>query len=73
MSDIIGIMKEQIEIAEPINYEKVDKAMNELYNGWDKVPSSSKELLNSYLNMFSIATPCYIAQILYSNLYNITL
>ncbi|MDD3142297.1 MAG: hypothetical protein PHX08_25495 [Lachnospiraceae bacterium] len=49
MSDIIGIMKEQIEIAEPINYEKVDKAMNELYNGWDKVPSSSKELLNHYL------------------------
>lgn len=49
LPDIVGIVAEQIEMENPITFEKVDTAMNNLYGGWDKVSDQMKQFLHFVL------------------------
>jgi len=42
LSDIIGILAEHETRGEAITKEKIDKAVNNLYGGWDEIPQDSK-------------------------------
>jgi len=47
LSDIVGIMLEHQKNGEPITQDAIDRAVNTLYGGWDKVPSLSQDFLQS--------------------------
>lgn len=49
LSDIIGILKEHQEQENPINYNDINKAMQNLYNGWGNVSQDSIDFLNKVL------------------------
>ena len=49
LSDIAGILLEHEKNGDLITREKIDKAIIELYGGWDDVPDNSKELINALL------------------------
>lgn len=49
LSDIVGIIAEQEEMGEPVTFEKVDTAMNNLYCGWGRVSEKMKEFLDFVL------------------------
>ncbi|MBQ8496214.1 MAG: hypothetical protein IJ489_02015 [Clostridia bacterium] len=46
LSDIVGVLYEQQRAGNPLTYELIDKAMNDLYDGWDHVSDYAKDLLN---------------------------
>lgn len=48
--DVIGILKDHIEAANPITYEQIEKAVIELYGSWEVIPLSSKEMIRQALN-----------------------
>lgn len=50
LSDIIGILKEHQEQENPILYKDIDKAMNDLYDGWEKVDKKTIDFLNEVLS-----------------------
>ena len=50
LSDIAGIVIEQKRAGEPLNYELIDKAICELYGGWQKVSDYAKEVLSRVLS-----------------------
>ncbi len=45
LSDIAGIVYEEQVAGYPLTYEMIDKAVIDLYGGWDRVSSYSKEML----------------------------
>jgi len=45
LSDIVGILSAHEETGCPIQYEDIDRAVTELYGGWQDVPESSKKFL----------------------------
>ncbi|MBQ8146651.1 MAG: hypothetical protein IJ039_07690 [Clostridia bacterium] len=49
LSDIAGIVYEQQVLGEPLTYEKIDKAVIDLYGSWEKVSDYSKEILDKIL------------------------
>lgn len=49
LPDIVGIIAEQKEMGEPITFEKVDRAMNDLYYGWERVSEEMKDFLDFVL------------------------
>ena len=46
LSDIAGILWEHQKSGNPINYEMIDKAVVELYGGWDEVSEKIKIILS---------------------------
>ncbi|MBE6035631.1 MAG: hypothetical protein E7222_13180 [Clostridiales bacterium] len=48
-SDIIGILSEAIQKKEPLSFDKIDRAVNELYGGWGLVSDDMKNFLNNVL------------------------
>lgn len=49
ISDIVGIIKDERKRGNEITFEKIDKAMVELYSNWKRVSDSNLELLNEVL------------------------
>lgn len=49
LSDIVGILSEQRSRGRPLTYDTIDRAMNELYGGWDRVDEFTKQLLDDAL------------------------
>lgn len=49
MSDIIGIIMEERKRGNEITYEQVDRAMQDLYGGWDRVDEQALRLLKQAL------------------------
>lgn len=49
-SDVIGIIKDERNKGNDITFEKIDKAMMELYNGWDKVSENKIIFLKEVLD-----------------------
>ena len=49
ISDIIGIINESKKSTTPISYEMIDKAMNNLYGGWELVDKNIIDTLNKIL------------------------
>lgn len=50
ISDIIGILKEQSDSGQPLTFEDINKAVNNLYDTWDNLPSEAKPLIETILN-----------------------
>lgn len=48
-SDIAGIFYEQQIAGNPMTYDKVNTAVNQLYGGWDNISEYAKELLQKVL------------------------
>lgn len=42
LSDVIGILAEHEKRGEPITMDRIDKAVTDLYGGWDKISEDSK-------------------------------
>lgn len=49
LSDIAGIVLEQKKAQKPLDYEMIDKAVCNLYGGWQKVSEYSRNVLNAVL------------------------
>lgn len=49
LSDVIGILAEHEKNGNPINFEKIDTAVIDLYGGWDKFPKDSKPFIEEAL------------------------
>ncbi len=47
LSDVIGILAEHEKNNMPLSLEKIDKAVNDLYGGWDELPTDSKSFIES--------------------------
>lgn len=45
ISDVIGILNEQKNMGEPIAFEDIKSAVENLYNGWDKLPVESRKAI----------------------------
>lgn len=51
LSDVIGILTEHQKRGAPITFEKVNKAVNNLYGGWSGFPEASKPFIENALKM----------------------
>lgn len=49
ISDIIGILREQKEAGKPLSMSDIDRAVSDLYGGWDNMPEEARELAESIL------------------------
>ena len=49
LSDIVGVLNEQQKQNEPLSFEAIDRAMNELYGSWELVDPYAKALLEKAL------------------------
>lgn len=49
ISDIVGILAEQKKMGKPLSFEKIEKAVFDLYDSWDCLPSESKLLISNIL------------------------
>jgi hypothetical protein len=50
ISDIIGILREQKEAGKPLAMSDIDRAVSDLYGGWDSMPKEARELAESILS-----------------------
>lgn len=50
LSDIAGILYEQQMAGDPLSYERIDKAVNDLYGGWQDISEHAKEILDRILD-----------------------
>ena len=51
LSDIVGILREQLEIGEPLNFEKIDSAVKSLFGDWTGIDESTKNNLIDLLSL----------------------
>lgn len=45
LSDVVGILYEQARAGKPLSYEQIDKAVVDLYGGWERINEYAKDLL----------------------------
>jgi len=50
ISDIVGILREQQATGEPLTFERIDTAVNNLYDGWQNMPENAQSLIQSILD-----------------------
>ena len=56
LSDIVGILNEQQKQGNPITFEMIDKAVTELYSGWDKIENDNVDFLKLVLKEENLET-----------------
>lgn len=49
ISDIVGILREHVRSGDPLTYERIDKAVRELYDGWEYMPEDAHSMIQSIL------------------------
>ena len=49
ISDIVGILREQQNSDDPLTFERIDKAVTDLYDSWDNLPENAKSMIESML------------------------
>lgn len=49
ISDIVGILREQQNSSDPLNFERIDKAVKDLYDSWENLPENAKSQIESML------------------------
>ena len=49
ISDIVGILREQKNSGDPLTFERIDKAVNDLYDSWENLPKNAKNMIESIL------------------------
>lgn len=55
LSDVIGILYEQEKAGQPLDYEKIDTAVKELYGGWDGISDYARKILMTALSSENLA------------------
>ena len=50
ISDIVGILREHIRMGDPMTYERIDKAVHDLYDGWDNMPEDAQGMIQNMLS-----------------------
>ena len=49
ISDIVGILREQQNSGDPLTFERIDKAVTDLYDDWSNLPDDAKRMIESIL------------------------
>lgn len=49
ISDIVGILREQQNSGDPLTFERINKAVTDLYDNWDNLPENAKNMIESIL------------------------
>ena len=49
ISDIVGILREQQRNGDPLSFQQIDKAVKDLYDGWENMPENAQALIQSIL------------------------
>ncbi len=49
ISDIVGILREHARIGKPLTFEKVDRAVKDLYDGWGNMPANALKIIHGVL------------------------
>ncbi len=49
ISDIVGILREQQNIGDPLTFERINKAVTDLYDSWENLPENAKGMIESIL------------------------
>ena len=49
ISDIVGILREQQNSGDSLTFERIDKAVTDLYDSWDNLPENAKSMIESML------------------------
>lgn len=49
ISDIVGVLREQQKAGDPLSYERIDKAVTDLYDGWENLPADAQTMIQSIL------------------------
>lgn len=49
ISDIVGILREHVRSGDPLTYERINKAVCDLYDGWDNIPETAHSMIQSIL------------------------
>lgn len=60
ISDIVGILIEHQQLGRPLTFDMIDRAVNDLYGGWDKLPEGAQERLRTILSSSDL-TALYLA------------
>ena len=50
ISDVVGVLREHMRMDDPLTLERIDKAVFDLYDGWDNMPENAKSMIQSILN-----------------------
>lgn len=49
ISDIVGILREQQNSGNPLTFERIDKAVTDLYDSWENMPENTQSMIQSIL------------------------
>ena len=49
ISDIVGILREQQNSGDPLTFERINKAVTDLYDSWENLPENAKGMIESIL------------------------
>jgi len=49
ISDIVGILREHVRSGDPLTYERISKAVCDLYDGWENMPEMAHSMIQSIL------------------------
>lgn len=49
ISDIVGILREQQKAGDPLSYERIEKAVTDLYDGWENLHADAQTMIQSIL------------------------
>lgn len=49
ISDIVGVLREQQKAGDPLSYERIEKAVTDLYDGWENLPADAQTMIRSIL------------------------
>lgn len=49
ISDIVGILRDQQKAGDPLSYERIEKAVTDLYDGWENLPADAQTMIQSIL------------------------
>ena len=50
ISDIVGILREQQNSGDPLTFERIDRAVKDLYDCWENLPEDAKNMIESILS-----------------------
>ena len=55
ISDIVGVLREQQKGGDPLSYERIEKAVTDLYDGWENLPADAQTKIRSILDNEDLA------------------
>ena len=49
ISDIVGILRDQKKAGDPLSFERIEKAVTDLYDGWENLPGDAQTMMRGFL------------------------